>query len=49
MTKVGPGILKKVNKHKVTGRVYEQTLALNERGFTIKIKMDGVEATETFK
>ncbi len=49
MTKVGPGIFKRVNKHKVTGRVYEQTLAFTERGVTIKIKAEGVEATETYK
>ena len=46
---MGPGIFKRVNKHKVTGRVYEQTMAVTERAITIKIKVDGVEATETYK
>ena len=49
MTKVGPGIFKRVNKHKVTGRVTEQTMTVGERAITIKIKVDGVEATETLK
>ena len=49
MTKVGPGIYKRVNKHKVTGRVTEQTMAFNDRGVTLKIKVDGVEGTETYK
>ena len=49
MTKVGPGIFKRVNKHKVTGRVLEQTLTVTDRAVTIKIKVEGVEATETYK
>ena len=49
MTKVGPGIFKRVNKNKVTGRVWEQTLSVTQRGVTIKIMSNGIEATETFK
>ena len=49
VTKVGPGIFKRVNKSKKTGRVYEQTLCFTDRGVTIKIKADGVEGTETYK
>jgi len=49
VTKVGPGIFKRVNKNKVTGRVWEQTLTVTQRGVTIKIMSNGIEATETFK
>jgi len=49
VTKVGPGIFKRVNKHKVTGRVTEQTMTVGERAITIKVKVEGVEATETLK